>query len=199
MKLYEKGPDYAEVQRDCNYRHSDGQIETAGEWDAAGDLASKLDKLLDTKPRYILVLGCRTGYETEVLADKFDAVVVGVDIVSEFIATACRRTPAMVADMHMLSLPDNSFDLVVSIGTLEHCYAPDRAVAEIYRVVRSHVFITADLEEDRGAYGSHYAFEPDPNVWLKMYKDAGFRIMHSELSDGSRSKGLHCLLAKQEK
>lgn len=197
MKLYPFGPNYAEIQKQANYRHSNGQIETEGDAEAADKLAERLAGYLHTPPKYILVLGCRTGYETEALADCFDALVVGVDIVEEFVSHAVKRTPAMVADMHNLTaFPVNSFDLTVAVGTLEHCYDPDKAVAEIARVTRHSAYITADLEQDRGSYASHYAFSADQQEWLDLFTKHGFTVVNSRLEKGTEAYGIHAFLEK---
>jgi ubiquinone/menaquinone biosynthesis C-methylase UbiE len=190
MKTYPKGENYAYVQRMHNYKHSNGAIEAEGDWEHAEEL---VDLVADwCEPASILVVGCRTGYETCLLKQEFEnSCIVGVDIVEEFIQQAATRTPALVADMHQLPFGNDSFELVVSIGTLEHCYDPAQALREMHRVVASKAYITADLEEDRGAYGSHYAFSKDRDEWLDMFKACGFVVDTVNASQGTSAQGIH--------
>lgn len=67
--------------------------------------------------------------------------VSGVDIAPEVVAGALRRQPgleAVVADVRRLPFPDDSFDLVVSLSTLDHLETVGEisaAIGEIARVL----------------------------------------------------------------
>jgi SAM-dependent methyltransferase len=196
VRSYPRDTHYAENQRNYNYRHSNGCIETEGDIEAAELLADRLEEFIPITPRYILVLGCRTGYESRALAARFDALTVGVDIVEDFIVAAAKRTPTMLQDMHTLALPDEAFDLSVAVGTLEHCYDPKKAVLEISRVTRSYAYLTADLERDRGAYKSHYSFSDDVDEWLKLFQECGFQVVKHVIEQGTVSQGVHAYLRK---
>lgn len=196
MKLYPPDPGYVERQRAYNWRHTNGELVSQGDLEKSVRLAQRLEEYLTPPPQTILVLGCRAGYEVEALIDKFDALVIGVDIVPEFIHIASLKVPALCADMHSLLFPDDSFDLTVCEGSLEHCYDPAMALREIYRITRGTVYITADLEPDRGAYKSHYAFSEDPEEWLKLYRDCGFEVKQHWIEPASNHNGLYAYLTR---
>jgi len=109
-------------------------------------LLSRLD-VLAIKPRRILDLGCRNGYQMAALRERFpDASVTGADP-APAVATELpsswpawlRRRPKralMVAcDPHHLPFPDKHFDLVVSNLLLPFCHAPHAVFAEAARVL----------------------------------------------------------------
>jgi len=88
------------------------------------------------RPKSILVIGCGDGTEAAELADRMEAIVVGVDIVDAFHVSAVNRVELRVADATELPFDDGSFDLVFSFHMLEHVSVPIQALAEMRRVVR---------------------------------------------------------------
>lgn len=88
-----------------------------------------------------LEIGCGVGEFTELLAQR-GAAVTGADVSSVAVeATAERvrsfpRADAVVADICALQFPDETFDLVVSLETIEHSGDPKLALAELVRVTR---------------------------------------------------------------
>lgn len=201
MKSYPPDPMYVENQRRYNWKHVNGQVINQDDIDKSKEIASILkeyiaDNMKGFDPRYILVLGCRAGYECEALMETFEALVVGVDIVPEFIELACKKSPAQCGDMHYLDFPDDIFDLTVCEGTLEHCWSPLMAVNEMRRVTKKLVFLTVDLEKDRGAFKSHYSFSMETEEWLELYRDAGFSITKHWLTKAYKHEGLYAILEK---
>ena len=90
------------------------------------------------KPDRILVVGCGDGTEAAHLATMLDTrALVGIDIDGAFDPGARERVELMVADARKLPFEDESFDLVFSYHTLEHVREPERAIAEMRRVVRA--------------------------------------------------------------
>ena len=89
----------------------------------------------------VLEAGCGRGAFSRHLAER-GARVMGVDI-SPAAAAMTRDAlapfdgcTAIDASIEALPFPDDSFDLVVSLDTLEHVFEPERAVAELVRVLR---------------------------------------------------------------
>ena len=82
----------------------------------------------------ILDNGCGIG----VLFDRdFSDRVVGVDISSEMLKRAAKRSDQLVlGNSQELPLKDASFDLVFSRSLLHHLPRPELAVAEMHRVLR---------------------------------------------------------------
>jgi SAM-dependent methyltransferase len=84
----------------------------------------------------LLDVGCGVGcllYE----ANKRNINVFGLDVSYEALAKARKMMPSMrasVADGERLPFKDDSFDSVVSLGSIEHFLHPERGIEEIGRV-----------------------------------------------------------------
>jgi SAM-dependent methyltransferase len=94
----------------------------------------------------IVDVGCGDGAITNRLAQDWD--VTGVDLSAA--ALAHLETTALRASATALPLPDNSFDLVMSIEVLEHLSDSDyrRAISEMQRVTRRYLLISVPYRED---------------------------------------------------
>lgn len=198
MKSYEKPPGYAQIQESYNSIHTDGSLENDSDTTNAVENFSRISI---NEPVAILVLGCRTGYECEALRNYFeDPLVIGVDVVPVFVALSSKRVPTMLGDMHELDLPDYFFDLIVCRGTLEHCYNPKLALEEMYRVLdpTGQIYLTVDLEKDRKNFKSHFSFSEDPDEWITIMLEVGFRVINRGYDDGMCHKGLWINLEKNE-
>ena len=91
------------------------------------------------RPGRILVVGCGSGIEAGMLAQSFAADTVGIDLpVSGLPFDIANARPAILAHMsgEALAFPDACFDMVYSFHALEHMDAPQRALAEMARVLR---------------------------------------------------------------
>lgn len=73
----------------------------------------------------VLDVGCGNGLITEYIADQTGANLTGIDFIEEAIQQANRRTKFKrnwldfdTMDMHQLSFPEQSFDVVISVDTL---------------------------------------------------------------------------------
>jgi SAM-dependent methyltransferase len=88
-------------------------------------------------PTRILVVGCGSGLEAGILARSFMATTVGIDIGGqfEFDLDGARPAGLLLMDARNLAFPDSSFDLVYSFHALEHIPEPERALAEMARVL----------------------------------------------------------------
>ena len=84
----------------------------------------------------VLEIGCGEGYLlSKVSASEKSAV----DISAEALRKARSRTKAQfgVALAERLPFPDSTFDMVFSVGVMEHFLSDIEAASEIYRVLRS--------------------------------------------------------------
>jgi SAM-dependent methyltransferase len=137
------------------------------ETDPGAGAVTLINRVAEEQPsgQAVLCVGCRNALELDRFrAHGFDEVV-GIDLFSQ-------RDDILVMDMHELSFPDDSFDVVYASHALEHSYDVDRVVREIARVARDRAVVgvevpvrvqasTADrvvfsgLDELRGAFAPH--------------------------------------------
>ena len=87
-------------------------------------------ELLPPEASPVLDVGCGTGHSYHLLAPR---ETVGVDVAADALRGQKRRT--IVADMRELPLPDDSFASVLSVQSIEHVPDPERALAEVRRVL----------------------------------------------------------------
>lgn len=88
----------------------------------------------------VLDLGCGVGHSYELLAPR---ETVGVDLDPDALEGQVRET--RVADMRELPFDSDRFDGVISVHSIEHVPDPERALAEVSRVLRPAgraVFVT---------------------------------------------------------
>lgn len=93
----------------------------------------------------VLDVGTGTGIIALNVAGRINGKVVGVDLSDGMLATASaranqkdlsRKTEFIKMDAENLAFPDNSFDAAVSLYALRHFPNPDKAVNEIFRVLK---------------------------------------------------------------
>jgi ubiquinone/menaquinone biosynthesis C-methylase UbiE len=110
------------------------------------DVRRAVFALLQPRPGYhVLDVGCGTGEDARALCQLAgeDGQVIGVDASATMIEEACARSAATGlpvvfrhADAAHLDLADASFDGCYSIRTFQHLDDPERALAEVVRVLR---------------------------------------------------------------
>jgi len=93
------------------------------------------------KEKRVLDAGCGSGYGADFLASQGAKFVLGVDNSQEAIdyAKAHYRRENLefgVMDVTALSLPDKSFDVVVSFEVIEHLRDQERFLAEMRRILK---------------------------------------------------------------
>jgi SAM-dependent methyltransferase len=123
-----------------------------------------IDALLDAagvqRGSRTLDIATGPGYAAGGAAER-KAVVTGIDFSSEMIEEARRRYPSIdfqIGDAESLSFPDSSFDAAIMNFGMLHLGRPDRAAAEVCRVLR---------------HNGRFAF----SVWDTPDKTLGFGIV----------------------
>jgi len=104
----------------------------------------------------LVEFGCGTGFYTSVLAEKADSVVAS-DVSPGMLTLARERITApnvtfQVEDCHQTSFPDGAFDTAF-MSLVLHFTEPDRALAEVRRVLRpggTLIILNLDLLALRG-------------------------------------------------
>ena len=96
-----------------------------------------IDWLLPSGARDVLDLGAGTGKLTTRLVER-GLDVIAVDPIAEMLellSTALPATPALLGTAEQIPLPNNSIDAVL-VAQAWHWFDPERAVAEVARVLR---------------------------------------------------------------
>ena len=86
----------------------------------------------------VLCVGCRNALELDRFRAHGFEDVVGIDVFSQ-------RADILVMDMHEMSFPGDSFDVVYASHALEHSYDADRVVGEIARVARDGAVVGVEV------------------------------------------------------
>jgi ubiquinone/menaquinone biosynthesis C-methylase UbiE len=135
----------------------------------------------------VLDASCGVGYGIEILSRAGAAAVTGVDIAPEAIQEAKARFGEYAAelvegDLRELPFQDRSFDVLISFETIEHVQEPEKALAELRRVLRPHGALVISSPNPAAYLGGneHHVHEFRPEELLEavgtMFKyTAGFR------------------------
>lgn len=111
-----------------------------------------------------LDVGTRDGYAIEAFRRLGISEAGGIELVPETADYAARRGRAVrQADMRQLPDQEGRWDLVTSIHSLEHCPEPERAIAEMVRVLRpgGWLFLVVPREETLGHDPLHLCVFPN--------------------------------------
>lgn len=98
----------------------------------------RVAEMIDEKGKKILEIGCGIGVLADMLQKKGNSVCA-CDISQEMINEAKKLNPNIdfsIQDIESLTYKDNSFDYVVTIGVLEYLDYDDKALKEIFRVLK---------------------------------------------------------------
>jgi len=90
----------------------------------------------EAEPRRVLEVGCGMGNFAERVARETSAEVVATDLSPRMVELARERgLDAQVADVQELPFAEREFDCAVANAMLYHVEHPDRAIAELARVL----------------------------------------------------------------
>lgn len=109
-------------------------------------------KIVSTDTRSLLEIGGGDGRLSVILAGKINLPrIVTTDVSTDMVRLASKRAALSnlsdriineVQDVHHLTYPDNSFDLVISSFALHHWQYPVKGLRECARVLKSGGMIT---------------------------------------------------------
>lgn len=93
--------------------------------------------------RDVLEVGCGTGYGSSYLLRRGVKRMVGVDVSGKSLRLATtnfkrENLEFVMADGECLPIRDNSFDLVISFGVIDHLNHPQEYLSECRRVLRDN-------------------------------------------------------------
>lgn len=178
----------------------------------SGHKQAYLERLIDGLDRKarVLDLGCGAGEQSAWLSDRVR--VAGVDISRAQLALAKRRAPDatfLLADMCSLQFRPSSFDAIAAIYSIIH--VPRQEQEPLLRNLHSFlkpggglfaVFGTSDwvgTEDNWLDLGAEmYWSQFDSETSTALLRDAGFRLIDSELVPDTLGEGAH-LFALAEK
>lgn len=99
-----------------------------------------LENFLKGSKGKLLDIGCADGTTTYYIKNKFPHLkITAVDFYEKAIEYAKKNKPGIefkLADAHKLPFKNDSFDIVTTIEILEHLHYPQKALREIYRVLK---------------------------------------------------------------
>lgn len=116
------------------YQYAKGGI-TKTYWDYRDQKALEL---LDNDDRVIVDIGCGEGLTLAKAIHMFPGSrVFGLDILDENVDICLQHElPCMKGNLYQIDLPEESVDAVIFMEVIEHLETPDRAIFEIYRILK---------------------------------------------------------------
>ena len=126
-------------QRDTYYYSRNGKI-------SCRDIAALLESVSYEK---LLDVGCGTGFLLEMLSQQKAAQYCGLDLSPEMIRAAEKKTipgtEYTVGSAEALPYADDSFDVVTCSQSFHHYPHPEKAMAEVWRVLKpGGIYILSD-------------------------------------------------------
>lgn len=99
-----------------------------------------LAKYIENKKLKLLDIGCADGTTASEVKKMFPVLsVTGLDKYKDAIRYAKKTHPEIhfvTGDAHKLPFKSSMFDYVMAVETLEHLHEPEKALSEIYRVLK---------------------------------------------------------------
>ncbi len=140
-------------------------------------------EVLDGEGKRALDVGCAYGFVVELLSGLgYEAV--GIDI-SSYAVRKGSVLGLIRADVESLPFKSGSFDLVTCFAVLEHLLRPDKALREVYRVLKPGGVVVATTPNTsltatlivhvlgREPLETHPS-ATSPNGWIERFARAGF-------------------------
>jgi SAM-dependent methyltransferase len=158
-------------------------MENPERFDPSGEAGTLIDSEHRARYRFgaqvvagkkVLDASCGVGYGLQILSEGGAAAVTGVDVSAEAIGAAKARfgefaAELVQADLRKLPFEDDSFDVVISFETIEHVEEPEKALAELDRVLGPEgVLVISSPNPDAYVGGNeHHVHEFKPGELLE--------------------------------
>ena len=105
--------------------------------DSKTEMVAALISEFHSKPiKKLLVVGCGSGLEAAILAQRLGAEVTGIDIEENFDSAALALCELKKGDAMALEFGDGRFDFIFSYHALEHIDEPETALREMHRTLK---------------------------------------------------------------
>lgn len=152
----------------------------------------------DIPAQSVLDIGCAEGFVLNSLQEKYSHLqLTGIDVDQDAIARGRELFPRLhlqTGNGLQLDVPDNSYDLVLTLEIMEHLKQPELLLAEIRRVSKKHCLISVPHEPwfrlanlARGKNISRWGNDIEhinhwnPRSLPKLLRSNGFTIVEQQL------------------
>lgn len=110
----------------------------------------------------VLCVGPRDGFELEWFKKQGFSNIRGIDLFSQ-------HPDVLVMDMHHMTFPDDTFEVVYASHSLEHSYRVEEAVAEVLRVAKSGALMAVEVPIKYNTRGADRFDFGDVNGVLRLF------------------------------
>lgn len=137
----------------------------------------------------VLDIGCADGYFSNIILSSTRAKrLVGIDVLRASVTYAKKRyrynkkMSYIVADAHRLPYGRHSFDAVFSIESLEHLLLPEKALGEMYRVLKRNGYVLILIPSENRLFKIIWS------LWTRgrgrIWKDSHVHVFHPSALQG---------------
>ena len=136
----------------------------------------------------VLDMGCNTGYNTKLLAEKYGKAT-GIDINPELIEAAKKNCKyCRVMDIHKMTFKKNTFDLIFAKDVLEHSHDPNKVLSKMFSILKPNGKVVAFIPMDGIVNNTpfidlHMTKGYTPHLWKTTFKDCKERFEAAGFSD----------------
>lgn len=139
----------------------------------AGYLIEQVAAAISAPQSSVLCVGCRNSAELDAFRSRGVQRVVGIDLYST-------HKDIQVMDMHAMTFPSNSFDVLYSAHSLEHALHPEHAAREFVRVVRPGGLIAIEVPADYSPRGADLVDFGSPEQVQQLFGAAVGQVVLAE-------------------